>query len=82
MGRTIKERVIIGKGGRIEISRPDLPEGMTAEVTIVVDVPTNGDAPTTGPTLSSLLGACKGQFNSPEEADAYLRELRDEWDNS
>jgi hypothetical protein len=83
MSRTIKERVTIGKGGRIEISRTDLPEGLTAEVTVVVDAPaTNGDAVANAPTLSSLLGACKGQFNSPEEADAYLRELRDEWDKS
>ena len=30
--------------------------------------------------LTSLIGACAGQFASAEEADAYVRELRDEWD--
>lgn len=78
MGVLIKEHVTVGKDGRIEIFRPELPEGSTAEVTIVADEPAaSGSRP-----LSSLLGACKGQFASPEEADAYLRELREEWDRS
>lgn len=36
------------------------------------------DAPL--PPLASYFGACRGQFASAEAVDAYVRELRDEWD--
>jgi hypothetical protein len=81
MGRTIKERVTIGKGGRIEISLPDLPEGASAEVTVVVDAPAaNGEGTQNAPPLSIPLDPRKRQFKLPEEADAYLEQLRKEWD--
>ena len=31
--------------------------------------------------LASLIGANRGQFASPEEADAYLRRERDAWES-
>lgn len=64
---------------RVVIDRSDLSEGSSAEVIVLVD-----DQTVTGPqalrALTSYVGALKGQFNSAADADAYIRELRDEWD--
>jgi hypothetical protein len=85
MVRAIKDRVTVGAGGRIEIARPDLPEGTQAEVIILVEEPA-GTQPGASldrniRPLTSFIGKCRGTYgNTPEEADRYLRELRDEWD--
>lgn len=79
MVRAIKERIVVGPAGRVTIDRSDLPEGSSAEVIVLVD-----DSPAAGQpsprSLSSYIGAMKGQFQSAADADAYVRELRDEWD--
>ncbi len=78
MVRAIKERAIVGPAGRVVIDRSDLPEGSFAEVIVLVDDQnTGGQAPR---PLISYLGALKDQFKSVDDADAYIRELRDEWD--
>lgn len=79
MVRAIKERTVIGPAGRVVIDRSDLPEGSFAEVIVLVDDRTIGQSNSMRP-LSSYIGSMKGQFNSTADADAYLRELRDEWD--
>ena len=45
------------------------------------DLPTDAelDEPPRLP-LTSMIGAAKGLFKTPEEVDAYIRALRDEWD--
>lgn len=78
--QAVKARVRVGAGGAIELRDPALPEGAEAEVIVLVD-PTSEAA--TGKELlplASMFGAARGTFRTPEEVDAYIRELRDEWD--
>jgi hypothetical protein len=77
MVQALKQRITIGAGGRVQIDHTDLPEGRAAEVIVLLEEPAS---PAARP-LSSLFGAWKGQFASPEEVDAYVRELRDEWES-
>jgi hypothetical protein len=74
MVQAIKENVIIGAGGLIEIRRPDLPEGATAEVIVMIETPESEPLP-----LSSLLGKARSGYASGEDADAFLRAERDAW---
>ncbi|HPD15680.1 MAG TPA: type II toxin-antitoxin system prevent-host-death family antitoxin [Planctomycetota bacterium] len=39
------------------------------------------EGPDALPALTSLIGSTRGQFASPEEADAYLRRERDAWES-
>jgi hypothetical protein len=82
MSRAFKEHVTVQPGGLIEIRRPDLPTGTTAEVIIVLpDEAGNGHPPPPpGPPLASYFGSCRDMFKSADEVDAYIRSLRDEWD--
>ena len=75
MVRAIKQTVTIQPGGRVEITSDELPEGRQAEVIILV----NSDAPVK--KYLSLFGSGKGGFATPEQADAFLRRERDEWEN-
>ena len=83
MVRAIKQRVTVGAGGRVQIDHSELPEGRTAEVIVLLD---DSEAAASPPAegvprpAGSYFGACRGQFKSVEEADAYLRGLRDEWE--
>lgn len=81
MVQALKQRVRIGANGRVEIGRSELPEGRLADVIVVLDDQPSAltESEPLRP-LSSFLGVCKGQFRSAEEADAYVRALRDEWD--
>jgi hypothetical protein len=79
MVRAIRQRTIVGPAGRVVIDHSDLPQGSTAEVIVVVDEQTVADHQTPD-RLSSYIGAMKGQFKTAADADAYVRELRDEWD--
>jgi hypothetical protein len=79
MVRAIRQRTIVGPAGRVVIDRSDLPQGSPAEVIVVVDEQTVVDRHTPAP-LSSYIGAMRGQFKTAADADAYVRELRDEWD--
>jgi len=74
MVQAIKENVIIGAGGLIEIRRPDLPEGAAAEVIVMIETREPGPPP-----LTSLLGKARSGYASGEEADAFLRAERDAW---
>jgi hypothetical protein len=85
MVRALKDRVVVGVGGRIEIPQSDLAQGTQAEVIVLVDEPAgpqpaSPDAENVRP-LTSFIGACQGTYGrTSEEADRYLRGLRDEWD--
>jgi len=76
MVRAIKERAIVGPAGRVVIDRSDLPEGSFAEVIVLVDDQATADQARR--PLTSYICALKGQFKSAVDADAYIRELRDE----
>lgn len=81
MVQALKQRVRIGAEGKVEIGKSELPEGRFAEVIVVLEEEQGlGSASVPSRSLSSFLGACRGQFESAERADAYLRQLRDEWD--
>jgi hypothetical protein len=75
MVRSIKEHVVIQAGGLIEIRRADLPEGLTAAVTVEVE---DGAQKT---TLLSFFGKGKGCFKNAAEVDAFIRSERDAWDS-
>ena len=77
MVHTIRENVIIRSGGLIEIRRPDLPEGVAAEVIVMIETPESEPPP-----LTSLLGKAHSGYASGEEADAFLRVERDAWDHA
>jgi hypothetical protein len=78
MVAAIKQQVTVQPGGVIEIRSPELTPGSSAEVIVLLS---SIDGPaSTGRTLESFIGVGKGQFKSVEEIDAYIRELRDEWD--
>lgn len=65
-------------GHRIEIQTPELPEGRSATVFIVLDEEKGLKRP-----LREVLGNYPGGtlFRSAEEVDAHLRAERDSWDN-
>lgn len=55
--------------------RVDLPDDPEASVTVLI---TPAGEPS-GRRLVDFIGSGKGVYGSREEADAYLRNLRDEW---
>jgi hypothetical protein len=66
-------------GHRIEIAAPELPEGDTVEVIVVLSRPANG-------LKKSMLDYVKTLpprpllYKTPEQADEYLKEERDSWE--
>jgi hypothetical protein len=74
MVRAIKQIVTVQPGHRVELTASELVPGERVEV-IVLLVP--------GPRRKSyqaLLGSGRGAYATPDEADEFLRRLRDEWD--
>jgi len=70
MLHAVRERVTVRPDGAIEIRSPELPPpGTPADVVVVFDLPDDEEP---APPLTSLMGATRGLFASPEEADAYL----------
>ena len=64
-------------GHRIELSAPELPEGGSATVFVVL-----ADTAPKRRLSDILAGYAGGQlFRTGEEVDAYLREERDAWGN-
>jgi hypothetical protein len=65
-------------GHRIEITVPELPEGRSASVFVVLE-----DAEGTKRPLWEVLRDYPGGqlFRSGEEVDAYLRSERESWDS-
>jgi hypothetical protein len=78
MMKALREKVVVGPGGLIEIRSPDIPPpGTPAEVVVIFE-----DSPSAEPVppLQSLIGAARGMFGSPSDADAYLERERDAWE--
>ena len=77
MPLAIHVRTKVLPGHRIEIAAPELPEGRTATVFIVLDEGEGARRP-----LREVLGDYPGGqlFRSAEQVDAYLREERESWD--
>ncbi len=74
---TVRIKTKILPGRRIEIQSPELPEGRSATVFVVLDEEEMPKRP-----LREVLGDYPGGqlFKSAEEVDAYLRTERDSWD--
>jgi hypothetical protein len=66
-------------GHRLELSDPQLPEGASVQVLIMMPSCTEIDRPAMLDLLKSLPGGPR-LFDSPEAADRYLQEERDSWD--
>lgn len=64
----------------ISVQDASLPEGVEAEVIVLWSEAAEADMSAELPPLESMFGAASGVFQTPDEADQYLRELRDEWD--
>ena len=75
MIQAIKKEVTVLPGGRIELQSSELKAGMQAEVIVFLPATPPGRYP-----LSSLIGKGKGAYDSPEQADEYIRKERDEWE--
>ena len=72
----VRQTVCIKAGGMIEVSSPELHEGHTAEVIVLVEGPVSAK-----PTMLDMIGAGKGTFASPVEVDKFIRAERDSWDS-
>jgi hypothetical protein len=71
---TIRQKVTVQSGGRIELCAPELTEGTLAEVIVIEE-----RAPQSLRPLSELIGQGQGAYATPEAADAFLRRERDAW---
>ena len=77
MVNAIKQVVTVRSGGVVEVRSPELPEGVRAEVIVILE--DGAEAPKR--SLRSIIGTGKGCFATPEEADAFLRKERDAWES-
>ncbi len=76
MVAAIRKTVTIQPGGTIEIRSPELPEGGTAEVIVLVE-----RQETKPRRLMDFFGTARGGFSSPDEVDDYIRRERDSWES-
>lgn len=77
MTQTLQIETTILPGHRIEIQAPELPEGRSATVFVLVE-----EKPLSKRRLSEILADYRGGqlFHSAEEVDDYLRAERESWD--
>ena len=75
MQSALRKSVTVKNGGLIEFRAPELAEGTTAEVIVIVDTPP--EEPQI--CLSESIGKARGGFASPSDADAFIRLERDTW---
>jgi hypothetical protein len=75
MTKALRQKVKIQAGGVLEIRSHDIPNGMDVDVIVLIDEPVKSPLP-----LSRLIGAAKGCYANPKEADIFLRQERDRWD--
>jgi hypothetical protein len=76
MINAFRQEATVQPGGKIEIRVPELAPGSRAEVIILSET----SAPQSLRPLRTFIGAGKGAFATPEEADAFIRKERDSWD--
>jgi hypothetical protein len=79
MMRALREKVVVGPNGFIEIRSPEIPPpGTPAEVVVIFE---DGPRSEAVPPMQSLIGAARGMFASADDADAYLERERDSWES-
>jgi hypothetical protein len=75
MQNALRQTVTVKNGGLIEFRSPELQEGTTAEVIVIVGAP--DDTPPS--RLSDFIGKARGGFTSAAEADEFINRERDAW---
>jgi hypothetical protein len=77
MQNALRMEATVLPGHRLEISSPELPEGATVEVIVVLP-----EKPPKQSMLEFLSTLPPGPllFKTPEEANRYLKEERDSWE--
>lgn len=78
MQTALRMETTVLPGHRLEISAPELPEGVKVEVIVVLPE----SSPPRRSMLEFLATLPPGPllFKTPEEADRYLQEERDSWE--
>ena len=78
MQAAYRTQTTILPGHRIEITAPELPEGDTVEVIVVLAPKPNAK----GQSVLEIIESLKGHrlFQTPEDVDKYLQQERDSWD--
>ena len=78
MSAIIHREAVVGPGGKIEVSAPELQPGQRVAITIEPEP----DATTSEPSLYDLIKEEPGGrlFKTAEEVDDYIRQERDSWD--
>lgn len=71
----LRQKVVVQPGGVVEVRSPELPDGATVEVIVLLESP----PPLQG--LSRFIGAASGNFATPEEVDQFIRQERESWDS-
>lgn len=79
MVQAIRQKLTIQRDGHLEVRDPALRKGDTAEVIVLVETEGQESRLKAG-SLTAIVGSRRGIYATPEEADAYLHKLRDEWD--
>ena len=74
MLNAIKRKATVQSGGRIEIFTPELPVGTRAEIIVLQEQ----TAPVKRP-LTEMIGQGRGAFETPKDADTFLRNECDQW---
>jgi hypothetical protein len=74
MFNAIKRKATVQSGGRIEIFTPELPVGTRAEIIVFEEESTPLKR-----RLTEMIGQGRGAFQTPKEADTFLRNERDQW---
>lgn len=75
MTQAIRREITVQKDHQIEISSPALKLGDQVEVIILLS-----QGKPKKSSLRDMLGAGKGSFSSPQEADDFIRRERDTWE--
>ena len=78
MPSTLRVKTRVLPGHRIELTAPDLREGETVEVLLIVDRPAEGEAISMAALLATLPPGPRSA-GSWEEIEQRLREERDSW---
>ena len=77
MVQAVRIKARVQAGGRIAVQDSALPEGAEAEVIVLLSDASPEPAPR---PLRRIVGSGTGLFSSAHDADAYVKQLRDEWD--
>ena len=75
----VRVRGIVQAGGVLEVHLPEFPPaGTETEVLVIYDPQSQASVPPR--PFTSLQGAAKGIFATPEDADRFISEERDAWE--